>query len=187
MIHYTLLPEDEMKRLRREYRMRFFIVLLFFISCALFIGIVSLLPSYILSTNKENRALAQAQEVQKKREASGADQVEKDLVKAQTIARKILAENTSFYYSDIIQHILSHRSNKITVTSFEASRDTGTSTPVRVIIQGKAVSREGLTTFKSVLERDSFFTQVELPVSDLAKSKDISFSMRLTISTEQKK
>jgi hypothetical protein len=53
---------------------------------------------------------------------------------------------------------------------------------VTVVLQGKALTREGLIAFKKNLEQDKRFSGVELPISDLAKSKDIPFALRLSYS-----
>lgn len=180
MLHYTLLPKEETKFLRNEYRIRLLIIALFFISCSVTIGIFSLLPSYIFSISKENSIRRQADDLQKKRQASGVDQIEKDLVKSQAISEKILANENTSAFSDVIQKILSHKEAGLTVNYFEMSRSAGTSTAVSTVIHGKAVNRDILIHFKKSIEGDVAFSKVELPVSDLAKSKDISFAMNIS-------
>jgi hypothetical protein len=54
----------------------------------------------------------------------------------------------------------------------------GTST-VEVVIRGTADTRDALVLFKRRLEQDPLISSVELPVSDLAKSKDITFALKL--------
>ncbi len=187
MNHYTLLPEHEMKSLRHEYRTRLFIVALFFISCGIALGIATLIPAYILSSAKEGRAQAEATELFKKNKVSGTAQAEKDLVRSQTIVKKIIVEEGRPMYSDILQGILAYRSTYISITSLDLSRPTevagatGTTTPAEIIIQGKSATRESLVAFKKSLEGDKKFLKVELPLSDLAKSKNITFTMKLTM------
>ncbi len=180
MIHYTLLPDKETKSLRREYRTRLFIIFLFFFSCSVGIGILVLIPSYLLSHGQESMALEHAKELQKSKEASGAAQIEKDLQKTKMIADKIIADNDGVVFSDIVERIISHRSKEIYIVSFDFSKEVGTSTQALVVIQGKAVTRESLVKFKEALEADVYFQKIELPISDLAKSKDIGFALRLT-------
>jgi hypothetical protein len=181
MIHYTLLPREEMKELRKEYRIRLFIVASFFFSSVFIIGIFSLLPSYTLIHNQEKESVNRREELQKNRKESGADQIEKDLVESQTIADMIVVHEDQTTHSNIVQRIISHRSRNVTLSSIEISRSSGTSTPWAVIVQGKSVTRESLLDFKKNLEGDAVFSQVELPLSDLAKSKNISFGLRIML------
>ena len=181
MIHYTLLPPEEMKALRHEYRVRFFIILAFFVSCGIVLGIISLIPAYMLSRSQEADMVERTQALEQSRKASGADQIEKDLEQAQIMAEKISADQNKIVYSDSLQKIVSHRTPQVTLSSFQITRDSGTSTPYEVVVAGKAATRDALLTFKSGLENDPAFSSVDLPLSDLAESKDISFSLKLTI------
>ena len=65
MIHYTLLPEKEAGALRLEYKIRILIVLLFFVSCAVIVGIISLIPGYVISSIKENELTSKMDELKK--------------------------------------------------------------------------------------------------------------------------
>ena len=186
MIYYTLLPEDEIRTLRKEYRIRLLITMIFFLSCIFLFGIFSLMPSYLFFYNKEDRAIEIASELEKGRIARGADIIEKELKDDNKIIKKVLSSfsNTS-NHSELIQNILSNRNNGILINSFNVSKDEGTSTPIEIEFQGKASTREVLIAFKDGLEKERNFSKVELPVSDLAKSKDISFSIRLTSRTKE--
>lgn len=183
MIHYTLLPEPEIRTLRREYRVRVFVTLLLFVSCAIFIGSLSLLPSYFLSDDQGTKALKSAEELQKGREERGIDQVEKELSRNQVILKQLSLEKSKVVFSDLIQTVGKYRSPQILISAFELSslQAKGTTT-VTVVLQGKALTREGLIAFKKNLEQDKRFSGVELPISDLAKSKDIPFALKLSYS-----
>ncbi|MEK7095369.1 MAG: hypothetical protein AAB917_01800 [Patescibacteria group bacterium] len=182
MIHYTLLPDDEIKKLRWEYRIRLSIILLFFVSCAMVIGTFSLIPSYILSDTQGIQAVKNAEELQKSRQARGIDQVEKELAQNQMLTRELNLENKEIMFSDIIQSISKHRSGQVTLSAFELSGfQTKSTTTISAVIQGKALTREALIAFKDSLENDSKFAGIELPISDLAKSKNINFAMRLIV------
>ncbi len=170
-----------MKELRKEYRIRLFIITSFFFSIVFMFGIIALIPSYVSTQLQEKESVGRKEELQKNRKASGADEIEKDLLQSQAIASRIVAHEDSTTHSNIIQSIISYRSRQITLLSFEVARATGTSTPWTVIIQGKSASREALLEFKKGLENSALFSQVELPLSDLAKSKNIGFSIRVVL------
>jgi hypothetical protein len=46
-------------------------------------------------------------------------------------------------------------------------------------VSGKAVSRDALLSFSKALKSNHRFESVDLPVSNLAKSKDIEFSISI--------
>ena len=181
MIQHTLLPDNEIKALRNEYRIRLAIILLFFISCSIVIGMFVLFPSFIRSYSGQDEAVRRANELEKNRQANGIEDIKKNLAQSQFVAEKIINNRDNVFYSDIIQNIISHKSKEILIDSFGLSSVVGTSTPVEVIVQGKALTRESLVTFKKNLEKDSSSLKVELPVSDLTKSKNTSFALRLIV------
>lgn len=181
MIHYTLLPEPEIRKLRWEYRIRFVVILILFISGAIIVGMLSLIPSYVLSGNQGVLAEKSVDELQKSRQARGIDQVEKELSKSALFVKQVKSDQAKVIFSELVQEVARQRSPQILLSSFEMSSvmNEGTTT-VSIIIQGKALTREALLEFKKTLEADKKFVSVELPISDLAKSKDILFALRLT-------
>ncbi|HEY4494767.1 MAG TPA: hypothetical protein VJC02_01545 [Candidatus Paceibacterota bacterium] len=181
MIHYTLLPENEMKSLRHEYRIRLIILALFFICSIVVVGILILIPSYVISDVQEKGALNRVKELKSSQEASGVAEIEKNLALVENITKRIIANDNNISYSSLIEDVISHKTKEVKINSFSVSKATGTSTPVEIIVQGKASTRDSLVIFKNNIESDKQFSKVELPVSDLAKSKDIGFALRLTV------
>lgn len=176
---YTLLPEKYVAKLKREYRVRFATMFFFFITIALAIGAVSLFPSYILSRGQERQATQDLSSLKKIAATSGADQVEKDALNTKTLVRAITGHQDAVLLSDIVESIVAHRKSSVTISSLEVGRPSPTAVTAR--ISGVALTRDALVAFKKELEGDARFIKVELPVSDLAKSKNIRFSMNLSI------
>lgn len=185
MIHYTLLPQSEIKSLKREYHTRLFFTLCFFVSCAIIIGIISLLPAYILSYSQEKDLVEKVNILRTKREATGIDKITKELSETSRII-KILNDNKSKSdFSKIILDINKNLPAQVSLNSFQVNRQgEATTTSNEVIIQGKSLTRDALIALKKTLENNPEIKKVELPISDLAKSKDISFSIRLTIESK---
>lgn len=182
MIHYILLPAEERHRLRREYRMRLAIVVFLFVSFILALGIASLFPSFFYSVNLEKDALAHKQALITSRKQSGAEKVESDLVLNQVTAQKISAEQNQVPFIDVIQRVLSHRKPDITIFSFAFDRNTTSTTTVgKLILTGKAATREGLLAFKKVIAEDKMFTDLALPLSDLQKSRNLDYTLTFTV------
>ncbi len=181
MLHHTLLPYEEVKKLKNEYRIRLAITALLFISSALVVGVLALFPAHTLSRIQEDAVTLQVRELDKMRKVQGVDQIESDLDRVRTYTEKINEYESPLSFTDGIKKIISHRNYGIYINSFDMSFDGATSSKATVVVQGKAINRDTLIEFRKNLENDSYFSKVELPLSDLAKSKDVNFSLRLFI------
>ena len=181
MIHYTLLPEKEIKALKREYRMRLVIFFLFFMSVAVLAGIFSLTPGFVLSYTQEKEALSHLKNVEKNRKDNGLDSIVKELNETNTIIKKLEDHSGDLVYSRIIFQIIGHKTSGLTIKSFDISKSPNATSTADVVIQGKATTRDSLISFKNKLEADPLISNLQLPVSDLAKSKDISYSIKISI------
>ncbi len=186
MIHYTLLPENEMKVLKREYRMRLFIFILFFISLAITIGIFSLAPAFILSYSEEKDALLRIETIREGRKNKEIDKIVKDLGLINEYIKKINSNTNKIVYSEIIPQIINDKNSDVYINSFQfTDNETANSASSTIlIIQGRANTRDALIRFKTKLEQNPIITKVELPVSDLAKSREINYSIRLSLSNK---
>jgi len=183
MIHYTLLPENEIKALKKEYRTRLTVFQLFFMSCAVLIGTGSLLPAYIFSYNQEKSALDQLSSFQKSRQERGMDSVMSDFKITNDAIALIDMSKESIGYSNIISNIIRQKPYGLTIKSFSLGETNATATSsITAVIQGKSNTREELIKFRDSLELDPRVLKVELPVSDLAKNKNISYSIKIVIS-----
>ena len=106
MIHYTLLPEKEIKTLKREYRIRLAIFLLFFMSCAVFVGTGSLVPAYVFSYSQEKETVSRLESFQKDRKDRGINEVSKSLNDINEVTKRIKDYKNSVEYSKIISPFL---------------------------------------------------------------------------------
>jgi hypothetical protein len=50
----------------------------------------------------------------------------------------------------------------------------------KVVVSGVAANRTGLTAFKNAIESDKLFKLATIPLSELAKDKDIPFTLSIT-------
>lgn len=65
------------------------------------------------------------------------------------------------------------------LSSVEINQDTKT-----LSITGFAANRASFLDFKNSLENDPLFTNIESPVGNILKQKDIDFTLRITLNTE---
>jgi adenylate cyclase class IV len=55
------------------------------------------------------------------------------------------------------------------------------SSSAEIVIQGKSKTRESLLTFKKNLEQDKMFYDIEMPISDLAKTIDSTYAIKFKL------
>ena len=172
---YTFLPHDEKKEIRRDYRVRALIVLLFFISTAVIVGIGALFPAYIHASLEEGLYLRQASALKQTDEAAALSVAEKDLSESSSLMSALAGSVTPDPFSSAIADVVSARGN-MELSSFSLTRS---SSGLSITIEGLAPTREALLSFKSRLEALSPGISVDLPVSELARESNIQFSIQI--------
>ncbi|MCR4330342.1 MAG: hypothetical protein NUV49_00415 [Patescibacteria group bacterium] len=174
----NLLPLEEKKKVRGEYFARLTITTLYFLFATALIITVFIVSSYI--------SLAAAEQVVRDRLnalASGEVPVveEFDRIIEETNKKiKILqsGDKDERIYDQVFGTIISHKGDiRITGLLYEKAKDGS----VLVRLTGVSPDRESLLAFTRVLEQKSPFTDVEVPVSNFVKERDIEFSMEITL------
>lgn len=181
MIHYTLLPEDEARKLKFEYHIRIVIVLLLFISFSVLVGVVSLFPAYVVFSSQENELNEKLIEVKKSKAARGIDLVIKEMNDSEGLlnALKKLDQNTNL--SSLIVQAVNTKNPSINFNSIQVSKVTDSAYAYEIILQGKSSTREDLLLYKKSLERNLAFVKIEFPIPDLTKSRDVSFAVKIKL------
>ena len=142
MIHYTLLPEGEIKNLKKEYHSRIFIILMFFISCSIVAGIVFLFPSYIISSIQGKDLNNLLESIKKDAQVRGADITVNNLRQTNEILQKMLREDNTSSFSSTIKKFVEIRPYSIKFTSFQLMNVANDKDVLEIIIQGRALTRE---------------------------------------------
>lgn len=181
MIHYTLLPEKELRTLKIEYRTRLTIFVIFFLSCSVFVGICALLPSYIYSYSQEKELLDKLTSLQADREKNGSKLAINELTEDSMTIKRLKDHGTNIVYTDMVSQIIGHKPSGLTLSYIDIKSDSINATTSNIILQGTAGSREQLIKFRDNLEFDQDISKVELPISDLAKNKNIPYAIRAII------
>lgn len=175
-MQHTLIPQKERKILRREYRTRVFIVFCFLLSISGIIGSAALFPSFLFAINEEKTQLSLLSSLRDTKDENGVNVLELDFKRDNSFINILSNKSKIPRPSAAIQSISGLRGSvKINAIAV----DIPTPEDLIIIVQGIAPDRDSLLSFKSRLEELVPGGGVELPVSDLAKSKDIQFSMRI--------
>jgi hypothetical protein len=176
---FNLLPDNLKSEIRAEYKLHKFILILTFIIFIQVSFLVFLFPSWLISLYRENEVSAQIEEINKSPVAINANSIS-SIIKSTNTKLKII--NTALEYPRLIPYvdtIISKKTDNIHLIGIMFSttaKDTAT-----ISIEGLSSTREALVSFVKNLESAGKFKKVDLPVSNLAKDKDIKFSMTLTV------
>ncbi len=181
MIHYTLLPKHDIDVLKKEYRIRVFTLLMFFVSCSIVVGIVALIPAYMYSYNQERDSLKKLSQTQKSNESKGIYEVIKNLETAEKMVAKLKEDSPIIETSSILDTVLLHGNGLVNINVFQMNITKSASSSAEIVIQGKSKTRESLLTFKKDLEQDKMFYDIEMPISDLAKTIDSTYAIKFKL------
>jgi hypothetical protein len=173
----NLLPEKEKALLHKEYRLRVVVMYLGVIAALCITAVVLLIPSYILSLYRRKAvetAPVQLTPESQKEKAALLSQIEKG-----KDAIKILKpEASSKLPTELISLIIKNKSSDITINSIGYTYTKPQTFLIK--ISGVAKTRQSLIAFKTSLEKEEGIAQIVLPVSNLAKDANISFSFEIT-------
>src|SRR3989344_3730340 len=159
---FNLLPKNLKEKIKTEYKLRKITVILIFIICLQLSFLIFLTPSWLISFYKEKEVTSQSEEIKKHLSDSSLSEV---IVTIRGINTN-LSKKTSSIKIDELAYIL------------------GQENTAEIIIGGTSLTREALVSFVKALEDSKSFNKVNLPISNLAKDKNISFSISLQIIQE---
>lgn len=174
----NLLPENKKKLVKKEYRSRFLIVLSAFGTLTMILGLVLLLPSFLLTKIRyhqafiENTALEDQINVEKSKETNFTDKQRQMLNVLQG------APGTTTKPTELINAVLGVRGSSILLTDFSYQND---ESQTIFLIHGKSLTRQDLIIFKQKLEEDKKWKEVDLPIADLGPASNNEFTISLKI------
>ena len=171
----NLLSQKDKKILRNEYKLRVVIVLLMFLFFTILAGGVELIPSYFVSESKE-RAIKKHSDIIKESVAKKEQEVSRTVLFETKEKLKLLSFNEEdISMRTIFEVIIDNKPSEVRINAiFYDKKQT------EILITGEADAREPLLGFKKLLEREILFTDVLLPISNLASDRDIKFSIKVT-------
>ncbi len=177
---FNLLPDSFKEDLRKEYKLRRYIIILLFISFVQLSSLVFLFPSWATSSYKEEAITAEVEKMNQADNVSNSNSIRssiRSLNKDLSLFDSYLKYTKAMPFFDVI---LSKKTSSIRITNMTySSVSTSTAT---INLQGFSSTRDSLVNFKKNLDDSKAFINVDLPISNYAKDKDINFSMSLTIS-----
>jgi hypothetical protein len=173
----NLIPAEAKKHLVREYWVRSVTVWFFLWSFVLGLGIFILIPSYVLISLQVDAYESSAEVADEKN--ANFDSVAKELEQASKTAVVLADHFTHPPTTEYLALIKQFESSNISITQISIQLENGEVTPIKVI--GIAEDRQALATFRARMLEDERIEAVDLPISNLAKDKQIPFDLTITI------
>ena len=174
----NLIPPDAKKQVKREYWTRVIVVWLFLSGSAFLIIALVHAPVYWLLHMQLQAYQDEYSQVTDQTEEF--KQAETAIVNTNTVIDLLATPPTSVLFSDVIKEIEKAATiiDGVTVSNITLTRKAdalGT-----ITVAGQAATRAGLATFRDALEDNSLFKKASLPLANLAKDRDIPFSITVT-------
>lgn len=173
-MQHTLLPHNEKRALKKEYHSRELIVFLFMISFATLIGIGSLLPGFV-NAKLDHAATEKSLLEAKQNEKAEVNGLQKDFATNQKLLAALSGPG-DLKYTPLVESLVAMRQQN-TLSTISITKTS--TTTIDILMNGVAPTRAALMAFKKKLEADPT-AKVDLPISALAKSTNIQFSIHVT-------
>jgi hypothetical protein len=177
----NLIPPVVRKAVIKEYWTRVISVFLFIVSVASFGVFVFALPVYVLVSDQVDVYAQSAAEASLR--VAEYDLSAGALIRANQMAQKIFELREVDKFTDAVTLLESLQSADVTINSFQFERANGEVSPV--MISGDASTRQALADFRDRLLKQPEISDVVLPISNLAKDRDIEFSISVVFKTTE--
>ena len=171
----NLLPIEEKKKIHRDYVFRLLAVALGVVSVSAVIGIVTLFPSYFISDFQKRAAIEEAERTRKTNAEGDQENIASLLKEAQQKLEILSPESEKVFLRTIFDTAIGYKPDTVALTGMVYQE--GSEGKLTFIMNGIADNREDLLVFSQNLKRDALFDDVELPVSNLAKDRNINFTL----------
>ncbi len=178
----NLIPPAAHKKIVIEYWVRVITVGLFMVGTALAVSVVTMLPSYFLINVQKQAIVSVVSESSQKVASYDVSASELEIA---TKYAELLLQVPDALFTDYQKTIEQLAGGNISITSLRFSG--GDKKPGTIAIDGMATNRQALSGFRDALDARDEFVRVDLPISNLIKDKDISFSIQVQTATSTAK
>lgn len=176
---FNLIPENLRNKIITDYRLRLVIVVITFLVFFQLVFLVLLFPSWLVSFYKEK-------DIDRRNDEMNIFlsnlNVGSTTSYVKLLNQKLNIINDSLEYPEfvpIIKNVLSKKTSSIRLGGLLYTVNTPTSGSL--VVKGVSDSRESLVSYVKNLESLEMFKKVDLPISNLAKDKNIDFSITISI------
>lgn len=176
----NLLSSERQSALRRDYGIRYGVVVLIVITTLIAVAAVLLVPTYVFLTKSLSAKEARLASIESK--LSSADEVSLSMRLAN------LAHRTSILMrlgnipstSVLMRNVLAVPHPGIALSGFSYT-PSDEKTKNMLTVSGTAKTRDALRSYQVALQNTAFIQTADLPISVYAKDADISFTVTVTL------
>lgn len=176
----NLIPQFAKKKITTEYWLRVLTAWFFLWGVALLIAAVLLFPVYIFTSvqTEVNAVSASAAEAS----VESFESVAADLKKASLQSRYVIMDNRRTKAHEYVELFAAQEGSGVAIERISLTQ--GATGPQPALISGVAETRESLAAFRDRLLAVPAIAQADLPISNLARERDIEFSITVTLNAE---
>ncbi|MFA6338604.1 MAG: PilN domain-containing protein [Candidatus Paceibacterota bacterium] len=174
-----LLPNSQKVILNKEYTLRFIVVVFMFMFATFLIATFLLIPSYRLLTTTEDVILESKNMILRSSSEKSNKNISLAISETKGLLTLLTSESENIKSTEVFEKILSSRPTGIRINTISFEEQKGGSS--LVLINGISDNRSDLINFSQTLRKESGFSSVDLPISNLAKDKDIVFSITIKV------
>lgn len=176
---FNLLPENLRKKIVKEYKARLVVICILFIVLIQVSFLIFLFPSWLVSHYKEQNYSLQSDELNKTLSTLDISSTT-SFIKSFNTKIGIINDSLEYpKYVPLIDEILSKKTNSIRLSGIHYSVNSSTSGSIT--LEGIGDTRESLVAFSESLKTVEHFKKVDLPISNLAKDKNIGFTISISV------
>lgn len=172
----NLLPPTAKKELVKEYWLRTVTVWCFLWAVTILVGTILLVPPYMLTALQTNAYKQSAATATEKNE--NFDAVAAELTRASEQASAMSDHFARPAVTTYLQLLKQFENNALSITDISFEKTVEGISPI--IVSGVAKDRQALAGFRDAMLADEAIESVELPISNLAKDRDITFEVVVT-------
>jgi len=174
---FKLLTDKTREKVEHEYIIRRVIVMLSGLILVSLIGVIGLLPSYVLSNARLNEVLERTRIINSLGRGDDEPDLRGWLLETNQKLKILSPKLDTDRPSDVIEKIVDQSLKGLRITGFLWTKVEG---GVTLSVNGVAQDRQTLITFENRLNDSGHFSEVTLPISNLAKDKDIDFQIKFS-------
>lgn len=176
----NLIPPDAKKAVIVEYWLRVVTVWLFLVGFGLIVVLLLKLPTYVGLRTAIGAYMGASARAESSAEISRESQ--ETIREANRLIAVLKDKDQDTKLSQLINILDNIAGTGVELKSFSFQKANGNVTAISV--SGVATTRQALVGFSNDVEEHPFFEDVDLPISNLAKDKNISFTTTITPTEE---
>lgn len=173
----NLIPPKAKKNIKKEYLFRVLSVWLLVWSVFIIVGAFISLPVYVLIGSQISVYESAANQASER--VFQYESVSAGLIKSSQQAKLALDEAEGVSFSEYITLFKALEGEEIVINKINLSQKAGMVEPIS--ISGVAAGRQSLAVFRDRILALEEVTEVDLPISNLAREKDIPFMITVVI------